>query len=763
MKKLSNAWLYMALALAAAGCSESEDVVVNPNATPGEEVQFGGSLAEGALTRTVYGEKKTDGSAYPVYWVQDDQVIVTSPQCMSGFQNCTYSINVESATQNHASGNLMKTTDTGLRWGESGGNADFYSIYPGKNAKANEGLTKFTLTMPKEQHITLKTSTDGKHHDYDAADMDACLMWAKKSGVASGTTVNLQYQPFATALRFTLRGPSDANADPVTVKSVEVSAAEGTDSEHRKIVGDFNVELKDLTSTADGGKQLVPPISEITDEQEYVTLTAQYENGSYLTLANGETAQLNVFIIPQEYSSINGWKITVNCSDGATYSKTIKESDLTGSSKQIATGKVNDLGNLPCLSKNSEWNTANWMTNLHDKTYLSEVSIPGSWNSLNSDFQYSTGGTDIATQYAAGCRAFHIDTRWRVSNSPLLGNVLSSPKVDALGCADGGNTYSTGTDDAPKVMRSGNTSFADRLKEITGKVKSDEYMVVICTFAHNSYESSTSTGAYGEKGTWVKAVSDACASNNRVMDASGINTETTVEEAEGKVIVIVCTDDNSLSLPSGSKCLLTYLPMEQSDDFTADGTGDSHNDLKNASNTTGLRLYATQSQISSSGTSGIAGSETKRGYAPTLTERQTVAQKIIDYSKSNYQAQKDDYKHDQWLYLGLGGYTGSMSGWLTEKFTADSDGYQKVTSSMDTWMQGILNKMATEKNFFPVGIVLMNDICGDTGKALAKEIIQLNTKYEMAKKQDSSTTGEANTVKASAQPTYTNGGSAIQP
>jgi len=759
MKKLKHAYLYMALALAAAGCSESEDVVVNPNATPGEEVQFGGSLAEGALTRTIYGDpQKSDNKSYPVYWVQDDQVIITSPQCAEGFRDRTYSINVDTETQNYATDFLVKTSDTGLRWGTEA-TGDFYSIYPASAVKTvdTESYAKFEVNIPKAQEIILKTTTDanGKvsYNNYDAADMDACLMWAKTAQVASGTTVNLQYQPFATALRFTLQGPDDENKS-VTVENVVVKAT-------TSIAGDFYVDL----SSAEKGKTLVPAMSEVNDASDEITLTAKSENDSKLTLIKGEKAQLNVFVIPQEYESVEGWTITVKLTDGAEYTVTITSTNLSKNTS-LTPGEVHDLGELPCLSPNDGWDPADWMTNLHDKTYLSEVSIPGSWNSLNSDFQYSTNGTDIATQYAAGCRAFHIDTRWRVINSPAFGAnffSLSSPNVDALGCADGGDTYSNGTGDGPKVMRSGNTKFADRLNEITNKVEEGEYMVVICTFANNSYEASTSTGAYGEKGTWVKAVSDACASNENVMDASEINTETTVEEVESKVIVIVCTGDSSLSLPSGSKCLLTYLPMEQSDDFTTDGTGDSHNDLKNASNTTGLRLYATQSQITSSGNSGIAASNTDRGYAPTLTERQTVAQKILDYSKSNYQPSKDDYDHNQWLYLGLGGYTGSMTGWLTPRFTADSDGYENVTSSMDTWMQGVLDNMATEKNFFPVGIVLMNDICGTTGKALAKEIIQLNTKYEMAKKTDSSATSEAKTVKASTQPTYTNGGNAIQP
>jgi len=746
MKKLKHAYLYMALALAAAGCSESEDVVVNPNATPGEEVQFGGSLAEGALTRTIYGDpQKSDNKSYPVYWVQDDQVIITSPQCAEGFRDRTYSINVDTETQNYATDFLVKTSDTGLRWGTEA-TGDFYSIYPASAVKTvdTESYAKFEVNIPKAQEIILKTTTDanGKvsYNNYDAADMDACLMWAKTAQVASGTTVNLQYQPFATALRFTLQGPDDENKS-VTVENVVVKAT-------TSIAGDFYVDL----SSAEKGKTLVPAMSEVNDASDEITLTAKSENDSKLTLIKGEKAQLNVFVIPQEYESVEGWTITVKLTDGAEYTVTITSTNLSKNTS-LTPGEVHDLGELPCLSPNDGWDPADWMTNLHDKTYLSEVSIPGSWNSLNSNFQSTS--SDIATQYAAGCRAFHLDTRWsaNVSAGGILDKNIysaSDSKIGELSVADNASSlmmysgWTTLSSELGRVMPKDNPTFANRLAEVTNKISGGEYMVVLCTFAQGSYERTDKT--------WMQAVSDACAVNESVMDAKTINSETTVEEAEGKVIVIVCYDDAEATLPTDSKCLFTYLPMKQSSPLAS-----TQNSLENSSKNANLTLYGTHAQVTSNQTSkGVDVSD--RGYAPTFTERQTVAQGIYDWSKGNYTADKTKYDHNEWIYVGLGGYLVNSNG-----VDQGTDGVSTVTSSMDTWMQGVLDNMATEKNFFPVGIVLMNDICGDTGKALAKEIIQLNTKYEMAKKTDSSATSEAQTVKASTQPTYTNGGNAIQP
>ena len=65
------------LLLVAYGCQEEQET--RPNPTPGQNVQFGVSINKGSQTRTVYGGK--ENNAFPIYWVQDDQVIVTSPEC----------------------------------------------------------------------------------------------------------------------------------------------------------------------------------------------------------------------------------------------------------------------------------------------------------------------------------------------------------------------------------------------------------------------------------------------------------------------------------------------------------------------------------------------------------------------------------------------------------------------------------------------------------------------------------------------------------
>lgn len=737
--KLKHTYLYLAWALLAAGCSESQEVVDNPNATPGEEVQFGGTLATNEVnTRTIYGDKDADNTSYPVYWVQDDKVIVTSPQCLTDYNNREYRINVESETQNYATGSLQKTADTGIRWSnDANATADFYSIYPSKNAvAADANLTKFKLTMPAQQTIVLRQSTDGKGLDYANADMDACFMWAKAPGVQSGSTVNLQYNPFSTALRFTLQGPQSNGSeipDPVSVTKVVIEAANST-----AIVGDFNVDLRDATTGQ------CPAVSDLANSGSSVTLVANYENGTHLLLASGETAELNAFIIPQEYSSVKGWKISVTVSTGITYTKTIAAKDLA-EDNALKPGMVHDLGTLPYLSEEANWDPKNWMINIDDPVYLSEVSIPGSWNSLNSNFQ---SNTNIDAQYKAGCRAFHLDTRWRSNKEDdRFGNIYNASDADVgdLSVADDDDTYmmKQGSIAASKslghVMVEDNPTFATRLQEITDNVKSDEYMVVLCTFAQGSYKRTDKT--------WIEAISEACASNGKVVDARTINNNTTVGEMDGKVIVIILTDDENATLPSGSHCLLTYMKMEQDDPLAA-----TNRPLNNSSSNANLMFYGTHAQITSEGTSGVSDSYTDRGYAPTIDERKTVAEEILTYSKNNYSPNKTDYDHNEWLYLGLGGYYCNSNG------NEQSDTSGSVASVMKTWIEGKIDEMQSAKYYYPVGIVLMNNIVANA--TTAKDILLLNAKYEQAKKSGTQQTTSTN-VNATSQSTYTNGGNAI--
>lgn len=694
--------------LALVACNQ-ENMPERPTPTPGAEVKFGASLNKTDVTRTIYGEE--NNNAFPIYWVDGDKVLVTSPQCLNGRNTAQYKVSVATATQNYAT-SLNKTGAVGVQWGQDD-TADFYSVYPAD--KASVIGTIFSLTMPNVQRDQVQLDNKKAY-----ADMNACFMGAVSKEVPNGDEVNLTYTPLSTAIRFTLRGPSagvgQTNSE-VTISKVVLKA-------DKPIAGDFTVDMSTPEPTVKLG----------SNTYNEITLYAYYAStGGYLTLKVGEQVELNAFVIPYEGLAVNdNWKLEVTTAEGVVYTTSLKG---TGDGK-LMPGKIHRfLGQLPSLpAPTNEWDPSNWMVNIPRNVYLSEISIPGSWNSLNKDYQYAAGGSSelnvnsvkaqeaaIADQYKAGVRAFHIDTRWKAP--------FGLPVTD-LSVANGADTWNKsgiGAYKGGKVMQNDNITFETVLNCITSKVKSDEYMMVFCTFAQNSYEKT--------EGGWMKAISDACAKDPNVIEASKISANTVVGDVLGKVIVIVnCAKDPQTIqnlLPTGSKCLFTYTPLE------LDKTQYTNPDflyytgaIANCADAS-LNMFSAQAQIMASPMDATKGyTVSGRGYAPAWEERRKKTENILKWSLDNFQ--KENYAHRDWLYNGLGGYL----------CTSDGDeintSYKEVANELNRWIDGKIKLMAAiptgdQTRYYPVGLVLMNYVTDDVyGKPVLLDILSLNNKFRKA-------------------------------
>ena len=696
------------LAFVAVCCSE-EEPLTNP-VKKGGEVQFGLSLER--LSRTVYGDEANN--AFPIYWVNGDKVQIFSPQCLDGRRNAEYQVAVTSETQNFAD-NLTKTGAYGIQWGNVD-KAIFYSLYPsGSYSLSEDGTKAQNITINYSQSIIV----DGESVK---SDMEDCLMYAKNDGgqdndfqgVPNGETVNLQYNPISTVFWIKLNVPS-TSADDFIIQSVSLEAPAGTN-----IAGTFSLNIEDGTFGEWGESK-----SNVVSAQIYDKAT-----GGFYTLTKGNSVEIPLFLAPVTGLNTDGWKIKVVANQ--------MEKVKTLTSQDIVAGKIHKvtLPNLSTSAAATEWDVATWMKYIPRNVYLSEVSIPGSWNSLNSQFQGSSPNVD--TQYTNGVRAFHIDTRWKSSRNPLLGSNLADPGTLSLAVANGTTAYNY---DSKKLMNKDAPLFTTILSQITSKIESnlEEYMVVICSFAQESYE--------GEKcpSTWIEAISNACESDANVLDAKSINENTLVGDVLGKVLVIVNLPNeitNTTQLPENSKCLFTYLPSALSSEHF-DGTDDNNDNLwyyKSGSTTddsgvtintyadqTGISIYNNQAQITSNGTNGISTRE--RGYAPTTTERTAVLNKIVNWSKSNYGT--DNYQHNVWAYLGLGGYLVSNT-----EASEVKDSHKTIASTYNPWINGKVTEMGTTPEgqtsvipYYPVGIVLMNYV--NDYASIVKNILLLNNKYRL--------------------------------
>lgn len=678
--------------------------------TPGQDVRFGGSVKGNILTRTIYGEEADN--AFPIYWQPEDQVIVTTPTEGMQVKQGIYQVPEDILDHKEYADEFVKVSDAGVQWGEAA-QADFYSVYPVKGVTANAGNTSFTMNMPSEQAVIItETDKDGEKVLSMKPNMDACFMYAKQTGVANGSNVNLGYHPLSTAIRFILTGPSlqnNPNAAPAIINKIVLHAPQGV-----HLVGDFTVELKGETPVVTPGNQ--------TSNELRIMATHETETGGFLTLEPNEKIELNAFIIPQDDVKItNDWYIEFTLDNGTIYKKNLGATDATADKATLVAGMIHRLPPLPAFELSEEWSPENWMENIPRNVYLSEVSLPGSWNTVNNNFQ---GDLNIANQYAVGVRAFHLDVCWRAETN-WVGNATN---IIDLGIADGTNRPNkySGFTSQGKCMTSSAKQFTVALNEISNQVKPSEYMVLLCSFAQDSYDWSDKS--------WMQAISEACAMNDNVIDGSTITQNTVVSDVQGKVIVIVGCEAaiNNLTLPANSKCIFSHLPMTLAEtQFTVDEYN-TDNMYSSAKETLGIQFYNTHAQITWK-TDGETGRMTNnRGYAPTLTQREKIVDNIFDWSRQNYN--KQEFKHNAWIYAGLGGY------YTSSTLLGNADGgHKEVAQRLNKHVNDKINNMSSrptgdQTGYYPVGIVLMNFVNSTTefGPETVRNIYQLNTKYRKA-------------------------------
>lgn len=705
MKRIHNILLGV-VAFAAVGCIDEVNNSDVTSVKTGDDVQFGLTLP--GMTRTIYGEKSPN--AYPIYWVDGDKVQIYSPQCHSGRNNAEYKVAVNGPEQNYAT-SLIPTGENGVQWGVDE-TADFYSVYPsgdtyaiGYKPKGYEEGKESVLTIENLKINFLDKFEVSSNGVVEPMGSD-CLMIAKAENVKKGDFVNLKYSPIATSVIITLQGPTSESAvTEHTIQSVKLIAPEGTD-----IAGTFNVQW-------DNEKYSFAKWSSDSEKSNEITAQLMVKGtNQFYTIKQGETLAVPLFLVPTDLTIDGNWKVQV-VTTTQTFTKKLSMVD----EGELTPGMVHELPALPALDvkTESEWEEENWMTNIPKNVYLSEISIPGSWNSLNKDAQ-GTNPT-ISGQYQNGVRAFHLDTRWKRSGS------YGSYKYE-LGVADGGSTANVGGE---KVMTdSANPTFVSCLSSITGELKENEYMILFCTFAQDSYHANP------DNKDWVHSISAACSANEDVYDAKNLTQNTLVGDVLGKLIVVINTGEYTGSYPTDSKCLFVNLPMTMTESDFSGLLEDRAGDAETVKGNSCITMYQTHAQASiRQDNIPYSGSgdrtATDRGFLPTRGERKREITNMLDWSMNNYN--KEDYGHDKWIYIGLGGYYVSYSSGVIgigAGWKEISDPNSTVASDFNAWINERITAMGHDGvPFYPVGIVLMNYV--NDYKDTVKNILMLNNKYPL--------------------------------
>ena len=762
---------YILLSFAAVAIAASCKEELNPdkpiNANPGDEVVFGAALP--GKTKTVYGDETSSG--FPIYWVNGDKVRVASPQCMSGRNSAEYQIAVDGATQNYAT-SLTKTGDAGVQWGDAE-KADFYSIYPSSASTALE-VSGDGVTTTLHVDATQFASTTDKDTSFYAqpAEMGNVVMYAKTAGVSSGSTVALHYTPFSTVLEFEINAPSEPVANKqteITIQTLTLTAPEGT-----TIAGDFGF-------TFPTGESTTPSIEAATGGSNVITMHF-LDNNQYKTVLSTTktTLKAKMCLMPiSEVESILGWKIAVNTSAG-TFTKTIKDTDLTGKNTALAPGKVHKV-KLPSLKYASqEWiyNTANWITSLPDYTniYLSEISLPGAWYAGSTEGVSDGTGyqatSSISDLWAAGVRAFAVECRSYTPRSGFLGlgNLTnSSPTRIAL---SGTGTDKNGAYTSPELGSS--TYISSIISSVAGSIKADEYGVLVLSYADG--------GDGGHRALdyqyFINGIASEITQSGATNIYSGtIDKNTTVNDVLGKLIIKVNVDEK---IPIGSygsdqNYLMSYNPFlsqMNAANYAHPYYSDLHwktwsDDYKTASQLSGIQNItpseaeskfiwvfssANRTQTDTNGANDL----------PTYSNRKTALGSMMSFSKIVY----DKSYHNVWFYFNCGGtqatqskggtvspipFATEMNAWLLDQLQI------KIGDKVND--KGVL---APDPS--PLGIVMFNQCTNASynGPAIIKAIIEMNSKFYLkhAGTSGGSTGGNA-TPSAENDATASYGGNAI--
>ena len=781
---------YILLSLAAVAIAASCKEELNPdkpiNANPGDEVVFGAALP--GKTKTVYGEETSSG--FPIYWVNGDKVRVASPQCMDGRNSAEYQIAVDGATQNYAT-SMTKTGNVGVQWGDADA-ADFYSIYPSSASTAlkvsGEGVTT-TLHVDATQFASTSTKNNGISDYFYAqpAEMGNVVMYAKATASKTDPAVELHYTPFSTVLEFEINASNEVVAGKqteITIQSLTLTAP----NETTIIAGDFGFTFPTGESTTPS----ITPAATGTSN----TITMHFlDNNQYKTVLSTKktTLKAKMCLMPiSGVESLAGWKVEVNTSAG-TFIKTLKAEDFKnkdGSIKNtaLAPGKVHKI-KLPALNYASDkwvYSLDSWIPTLPDYTniYLSELSLPGAWYAGSKEsYQATSSITDL---WNNGVRAFAVETRTTattgVGTAAIAPNgiALSGSQDNSLDTYEAGtNSLGTGSSSKAKVSFNG-TSIATIITNIANQVKSDEYGVLVLSYA----DGGNSGHRPVDYGAWLQLLYEAYNGLNSTVKGKiyqgQITANTTVKDVLGKLILKINVDkniamegsvykrylvDKKYAYTNNLPALFSYNPflfqMKDANYTTpyysnlswktwGDGSHYRSYDLvdlqnqdatSNADNFIWVFSSANRTQLDS-------GTDTT---IPTYAQRKAALKVMGDYSKKIYDAST----HNVWFYFNCGGTQAESS-------TSDSNlSPTNFATEMNKWL---LDQINAKTDASPLGIVMFNQCTSDTysGPAIVKAIIEMNSKFYLkhAGTSGGSTGGDA-TPTATNDATVLSAGAAI--
>ena len=750
-----------------------EDNFTEFTPTPGIEVKLSADLNM-AQTRTLYGAESNN--KVPVHWVHGDTISVYGADCQSGRKQADYLVSTINPnggatpeTGNDFAFSLDKVGAYGVQWGNET-TSDFYAIYPSTKGTFGEIDGKVTVTTnirtgQKTRFVETKVGTKKEGgdsilwvgtpyiNDLTNPTMRDALMYAYTPNAAATDSygnpkkVDLKFHPFSTVLKFRISGWKGTVGTGIDayVSRIVLKAPDGVG-----IAGD-------CTFTFDNG---VPTASNGTSNT-----IAIYPD--YLPMGEGEAVEFYVFAIPQQNNpdinnmSLNeNWTVTIETSNFGNH--VFKLKPKTGNAV-LAPAKIHKI-NMPVrevnLSGEIELPKENWMEYIPRNVYLSELSVPGSWYSIDQNYQGS--GSTLSSQFKAGVRAFHLDCRLNMPSGTQYSTdtdhdqmILAHAGTDE--CASG-KTYSPGTPIEDLLA-----NIATLAKTKIGK----EYVVVVLTVAEKPLNRSGGAATFGtinpnyvlpriykmlntNKDAWNLFYRKKISSDSDEY-VYGIDSNTTINDVltYGNLVVIINANaDINDKFSYGND--LTYAALISKASMSPesiDGAvlGNFQEMQKSnffwGANTTDLIHYYHFAQRTLS-----SESRSYKSY-PFYTTRKEAIDDIINQSELIYKTSA----HNAWFQLGIGGYQKDRYRIIVE-FDGD-ESHEDVAKQFNPYLLNWINRKLAKTNNLspsPVGIVLMNyatskteytsNEFGSTYKGSSEDLINaivaLNTQFTLERNHD---------------------------
>lgn len=495
----------------------SDDLIDNDNGNrpQGNGIQFGARASyAGDDTRTEYGDYSQDGLSQEIRWTAGDQVEIYSPESPNSKQTA-YEVDYiggAEGTGDRGSALLASLGGDGLQWNRTNATQKFYAIYPSVQSIANtavknmvsfeNGVLKGYVPINQQHTITkdgtVWTATPNMDYLYMAAIQENPVPAIDEDGA-----VNLSFQPLTTTLEITIEGPTERPLASLNVFSDNVP-----------VVGHFTCDLTAEAGT-DGYPQCVSTQEGTTNT--YATVSLYYDdNGTQrpLSLAEGESITLNVFLLPVE--PLTNVKIRIAGFNSASKSMTLDTDPKTGSKITLNPHKKTRV-TIPAPKIGTETN--NWITGIEDNVFVSQLSIPGTANSFSYNYNgdnptwYMAQTATFEEQWNAGIRCFELKCPETTGD---LGNVvLQCNRTDLNGI-----------------------TFKQAVDMIWAKVEnSGEFAMIIPAYESGSGHDSNPNSAHTAVRNFANAL-NTFFDNNTQYEYITYGRNITVGEARGKLMFV---------------------------------------------------------------------------------------------------------------------------------------------------------------------------------------------------------------------------------